>query len=130
MSHKIHFNFFSSVILRERVQIHERVTLSFPTSLCDDDGSNSNSSGSSADNTPLIAGLVVGVVAFLVGAVVGYLYKIGKIGSNHGDGRFASYNFHEENTTTSYNSPRKSGMSSMQTVPSTEIADEHEIFTL
>ena len=106
------------------------VTVTTESDSEDDDGSNSNSSGSFADNTPLIAGLVVGVVAFLVGAVVGYLYKIGKIGSNHGDGRFASYNFHEENTTTSYNSPRKSGMSSMQTVPSTEIADEHEIFTL
>ena len=33
-------------------------------------------------------------------------------------------------TTRSSFSPDKSGMTSMQTIPSTEICDEHEIFTL
>ena len=109
----------------------------------DDGETNSNSSGSSSDNTPLIAGLVVGCVAFVIGAIFGYLYKIGKFSSNHGNGRFASYNFQGDedyttssssstttSTTRSSFSPDKSGMTSMQTIPSTEICDEHEIFTL
>ena len=107
-----------------------------------EDDPNSKSSSGSSDNTPLIAGVVIGSVGFLGGAVVGYLYKTGKLGGGHsGGGRFASYNFTDDedhyhntmststtNQTSHYN--EKSSMSSMQTVPSTEIEDEHEIFTL